>query len=930
MKFSASVRGTLFWAASACLLLSSTTYVSAKAILGVDLGSVYMKVALVQRGAPLEIVTNMHSKRKTEQMILFDQGTRLYGSDANSLLARKATKTPVGMSVMLGRDEDHPAVKVLSDRHFPLTPTYNETRKGLYLSIDGGKQVHTPEELTAMVLHYAEEFTHHYGKEKGHTYGDITDCVLTVPSFATQSERQALLDAAKLGGFKVLGLIDENTASALNFGMDKTFEEPKIYLFYNLGASALQVSIIKFHHYEVPESKYSKKTKKVGSIEVLGKGWDSTLGGLAYDNRLVEYMADSFNHKWRHARGHEKDIRDVPRAMTKIRLQANKVKHVLSANQEIPIHMDSLYDDISLSMHISRSQFEELCEDLSKRASDPIIDALTSANVTLEEIDAIEMLGGGMRVPKVQSSLTSVLGDKELGMHINSDESMALGAAFYGANISTAFRVRQVGLVDINPFPIGISLENLEKDDSEESWGKTATIFKANGKIGVKKTIAFTHEADVLCSLDYVEPGPDQIPEGAKKELQRYKITGVGDFAKEMEEKGLGKPKVSLQFELSSSGITSLVKAEAAVEEKYTVEVEVEIDDDEESSPPSDEKEEESTSKGKDDKGSDDATKKGESESKNDTVSEESSKEKNDEAKKKTKMVEKEKKKVHKKSLQVESYQVGKIQSLSQDLIEEYKSNIATLAELDKQRVLLEEAKNKLESYFYYVKNKLLDDEENINKISTEEQREELRNLSMEAEEWLFDDGDSADLETIEAKYGELATPAEKVWFRLKEMTERPAAVKALNEKLTEIEEKFTTWVTNMTHITDDEKSDVYSKIEVARKWVSQNVDAQAEKAGHEDPAFTSEEVPLQTKAIQKLIAKLSKKPKPKPPKVEKKETEKNSTEKDTSNEGGNETANADSEGTEENESSATENTSQDNGTTKNDAKNGDEEGSEL
>eukprot|EP00536_Pseudo-nitzschia_multiseries_P018803 jgi/Psemu1/248917/estExt_Genewise1.C_31490002 len=919
MKYLASVRGTLFWAASACLLLSSTTYVSAKAILGVDLGSVYMKVALVQRGAPLEIVTNMHSKRKTDQMILFDQGTRLYGSDANSLLARKPTKTPVAMSVMLGRDEDHPAVKVLSDRHFPLTPNYNETRKGLYLSIDGGKQVYTPEELTAMVLHYAEEFTHHYGREKGHTYGDITDCVLTVPSFATQSERQALLDAAALGGFKVLGLIDENTASAVNFGMDKTFDEPKIYLFYNLGASALQVSIIKFHHYEVPESKYSKKMKKVGSIEVLGKGWDSTLGGLAYDNRLVEYMADSFNHKWRHARGHEKDIRDVPRAMTKIRLQANKVKHVLSANQEIPIHMDSLYDDISLSMHITRPQFEELCDDLSKRATDPIINALASANITLEEIDAIELLGGGMRVPKVQSSLTSVLGDKELGMHINSDESMALGAAFYGANISTAFRVRQVGLVDINPFPIGISLEDLEKEDGEESWGKTATIFKANGKIGVKKTIAFTHDADVLCSLDYAEP--EKIPEGAKKELLRYRISGVSGFAKEMEEKGLGKPKVSLQFELSSSGITSLVKAEAAVEETYTVEVEVDDDDDEESSS-AEEKTEEATSTGEDKNASANGDGNGESESKNSTVNEESSKGKAEEPKK-TKMVEKEKKKIHKKSLDVESYQVGKIQSLSKDLIEEYKSNIALLAELDKQRVLLEEAKNKLESYFYYVKNKLLDDEENISKISTEEQKEKLRKLAVDAEEWLFDEGYSADLETIEAKYNELASPAEKVWFRLKEMTERPSAVKALNEKLTEIEEKFTKWVANMTHITEDEKSDVFGKIEDARKWLSEKVDAQAEKAGHEDPVFTSEEVPLQTKPIQKLIAKLSKKPKPKPPKVEKKETEKNSTEKEPSDE-----SKADSDGTKE--SSGTEDNSKDDVSTEDNANNEEEGTSEL
>jgi len=574
-------------------------------------------------------------------------------------------------------------------------------------------------------------------------------------------------------------------------------------------------------------------------------------------------------------------------------------KHVLSANQEIPIHMDSLYDDMG--------QFEELCEDLAERATAPITNALASANVTLDQVDVIELIGGGMRVPKVQSSLKSFVGDKELGMHINSDESMALGASFYGANISSAFRVRQVGLVDINPFPIEISLDGLEAVDdekfaeAEEAWGKKATIFKANSKIGVKKTIAFTHDQDVHCSLDYADS--DVLPEGAKKELQRYRISGVAAFAKEMEEKGLGKPKVSLQFELSSSGTTSLVKAEAVVEETYTVEVEVEVVDDEETE----------TSPGANDtldhkNSSDDTTSESESkaeenvESQNDTSKEESSTdEKGEPKKKKTKMIEKEKKKSNRKSLDVESYHVGKIRPLSKDLIDEYKANIAALAELDRQRVLLEESKNKLESYFYYVKNKLIDEEEQIAKISTQEQREELAKLSRDAEDWLFDEGDTADQNTIQAKYDELATPAENVWFRLKEMTARPDAVKALTEKLVEIEEKFSQWVADLTHITDEEKDDVFSKIESARKWLSDKVDAQAEKDGHEDPVFQSEEVPLQTKPIQKLIAKLSKKPKPKPPKVEK-EAENNSTEQGQTDKGDKESASAGASETDEKE----------------------------
>ena len=583
MKTKLSTTSILLWVAGGLV-----SCVSARAILGIDLGSLYMKAALVQRGAPLEIVTNLHSKRKTEQMVLFDQGTRFYGADANGLLARKPTKTPAGMSVLLGRDEDHPAVKVLSERHYPLTPMYNETRNGVYLLVDG-KDPYTPEELTAMVLNHAEEFTHMYGKEKGYEYGKIQDCVLTVPSFATQAERKALLDAAALADFKVLGLIEENTASALNFGMDKMYEEPQTILFYNLGASALQVSVIKFHTYEMKEGR-AKKTKTVGSIEVLGKAWDSTLGGLAFDNRLVEYMADHFNREWRKARGHEKDIRDVPRAMTKIRIQANKVKHILSANQEIPVRMDSLYDDMALSMHITRAQFEELCDDLMERAVAPVHAAVKSAGLNMEDITAIELIGGGMRVPKVQAGLSAALGEKELGMHINSDESMAMGAAFFGANISTAFRVRHVGLTDINPFPIAISLEDLVEDekknkkkkgkDEEEKWGKQATIFTTNGKIGVKKTIAFTHDKDVHCALDYAEE--EAMPTGSALELQRYKIKGIGAFAKEMEEKGLGKPKVSLQFQLNVYGVTELVKAEATVEETYTVEEEVEIEEEEE------------------------------------------------------------------------------------------------------------------------------------------------------------------------------------------------------------------------------------------------------------------------------------------------------------------------------------------------------------
>ena len=464
-----------------------------------------------------------------------------------------------------------------------MRPVYNETRAGVVLTVDG--EQFSPEELVAMVLSHAIDISVAYSAESGTQIAPPKDVVLTVPSFATVTERRALLDAATLADLNVLTLIDENTAAALHYAMDKNFEDnEQLMVFYNLGASALQVSLVRFFNYDLPQQ--FGKPKSVPALEVLAKSWDETCGGEAFDHLLVEHLADKFNEVWhkQYPDKSDKDVRSIPRVMTKLRLQANKVKHVLSANTEIPVHMDSVHDDVGLQTTVTRSQLEELAKDLLVRTAVPIHKVLERANKTVADLTGIELVGGGMRIPSVQQELQKTIGDNlELGLHINADESFALGAAFAGANISTAFRVRHVGMTDISPFAMQVTLSDLPRDaaakEEVEPWSKEATIFKSFGKMGVKKTIAFTHDRDVHCALDYVES--DLLPKGADRALDRFNITGVEEFATEMLEKGLGKPKVTLQFELSSSGIVSLIKAEAAVEETYTVEEEVEVDDDE-------------------------------------------------------------------------------------------------------------------------------------------------------------------------------------------------------------------------------------------------------------------------------------------------------------------------------------------------------------
>lgn len=475
-------------------------------------------------------------------------------------------------------DEPHKTQQqILPDHHHPIVPTYNETRYGLSLSIvtDAKKNNvqtdnFTPEELIAMVLSHAQEIAVKYAAEAGGAeLKTIKDCVITVPSFLTDAERRSYLDAAHLAGLNVLVLMDETVAAAVQYSMDKTFADgPLTMLFYNMGAVSTQVAIVKF---EAGENK-----KPV--VTVLAKAWDETLGGAAFDHVIVQYIAELYNAK----RTDGWDVRTDRAAMTKLRIEANKIKHVLSANNEQPVRFD--HDDVSVSTIISRRKLEELCHDLLQRVDGPVAAALARANLTT--VDAVELLGGGTRVPAVTERLAATVlpPPLDLGKHMNGDEAMALGSAFVGANHSTAFRVRKIGLVDLHPYGVDVHIHNLAPaaaaDDDEKAatttteaadavaWSKSTTIFKPWGKTGVKKSIAFSHDQNVQVELLY----------GDGTSLERYNITGIDTFATSKKE--IGKPKVSLSFELGISGITRLIKAEAMVEEMYTVEEEIEVEDD--------------------------------------------------------------------------------------------------------------------------------------------------------------------------------------------------------------------------------------------------------------------------------------------------------------------------------------------------------------
>ena len=414
--------------------------------------------------------------------------------------------------------------------------------------------------------------------------------------------------------------------------------------------------------------------------------------------------------------------------------------------------------------------------------------------------------------------------------------------------------------------------------------------------------------------------------------IEQYNITGIAKFAKELESKGLGKPKVSLQFELNPSGITQLIKAEAAVEEIVIVEEEEEVDDDDDNDDEEgtknatadtaekdktdeqpQEKPEEKPSDKSDEKKEDETTEtsaEGESSkeasSTNETESADKSKEtktepaKKKKKKKKTIMVQKEKKKIHKQTLVVESFHVGNVRPYGPELMAESKAKLAELERKDKERIMLEEARNKVESYIYRIKNKLIDDEVNIGRVSTEVQREEISKLAMEAEEWMYDEGYKADLATMEDKYAELSVPAEKIFLRVEELTKRPEAMEALKAKLQKVEELMKKWETTMPQVTEEERAEVLTKVDDVKKWISEMEEAQAKADPTSDPVFHSQDVPLQSSSIEALVAKLSRKPKPKQEKKNDTKAEANETKTEGNETKSNETKNEDSSETKE------------------------------
>lgn len=838
-------------------------------VAGVDFGGEFFKIALVKPGTPFEIVTNVHSKRKTETMVAFDGDERLYGADAATVAVRRPQTAYSQIRRFLGATPAHPqVVSLLQEEYFPYTLLQNATRGTISLEHEN-KQVFHAEELVAMVFSHARQITDAFAE------APVKDWVITVPSFFSQAQRQAMLDAAEISGVRVLSLINENTAAALQHAVHSTFTEPRRILFYNMGSTSLQVSIAEFNSEVIPDG--FKKNKTVSAFQVVASAWDENLGGAKFDLQLAEYLALEFNKKL----GDGEDIRTIPRPLAKIRAQAKKTKIVLSANEEIPVVMQSLYKDMDFFTSMTRSKFEEINADLFARSLAPVQQVLDKAGLTVNDIDEVEIIGGGVRMPKIQQQLKEFFSGKDLGVHLNGDEAMALGSAFRAANLSNSFRVRHVGMTDVGSYPIGVRLVDLEhgntaeqksgdEEDGDETkhWVKRASLFTESSRLGLRKAVSFLHSEDVSCTFRYDKPSG--LPAGVNAHIGKFNITGIKAFAERVKDKNLGEPKVTLSFELDSNGIAKIAKAEATLEEEYEVEVEV--------------KKPKKEKKKKSDKKSDDK-KDAESDEKEEEEEEADEEPEVKETKKELK------KKTHRAALTVvlghDIHDAG--MSVLPMSIAAKKDSIRILRDMehaDNQRKANLEAKNRLETFVYNARDTLSAKAELIEQVTQPEQVEQLQSKLEETEEWLYDDGEKVDAAEYNKKVKDLDKDLSAILFRVAELKEFPIAINTAEEYAFSTRELMTEWIDSKPQVTDEERKDVLEKVEELEAWLVSSQKKQKDTKVYETPVVTSSDVNKKVQGVKKLVATLSKKPKPAPVKTTDDEEDEKKKKKDDNSTG--------------------------------------------
>lgn len=783
-------------------------------VIGIDLGNENCYIAVARAGG-IETIANEYSQRLTPTYVAFNEKTRDLGVTAKNKQITNLKNTLTSFKRLIGRKFADPVIQQ-ELQYIPYeTCELPNGEVGIQVHYLGEKAVFTVPQVLAMMLTKLKEISESNLRIK------VQDCVLSVPIYYTDVERRAILDAAEIAGLNVLRLMNEPTAVALAYGFYKTDlheEKPINVVFVDLGQASLQATAVAFTN---------------GKLKILGSTWNRNLGGRDFDNVLVRHFVEDFNKRYK------LDIMSNKRAVVRLLQECEKLKKQMSANSlDMPLNIECFMEDKDVSGRMKREVFEQLAENNLQLIEFALVKLLHDTHLKPEEIDSVQVVGGSSRIPSFKALIQKVFG-KEPSTTINQDEAVARGCALQCAMLSPTFKVKDFQITDIQPYPIKIVYKVAKTDEDSQT-----EIYPRFHPTPFVRQLTFYRTEPFTIEVHY---GTDE-PVGDSK-IGIFTVNNVVPTAEGESSKVKVKARINVHGVFSLSSATMIEKLPLSANDAEQAQATPSTPEGQEPKQKSEEAmESESAS----------ALPNGDAPSEKDKTDKPDEKKAPDQKKQKIKAVD----------LPIKSEVPGLSQQILNDFIEK-EGKMIMQDKMEKERA---DAKNAVEEYVYEFRGKL---NAELEKFVTDQERDQLRQILEETENWLYDEGEDVQKSVYVQKLNDLKKYGDPVMFRYVEWEQRPIALNALGSSLQLVHKALQSYEAKeelYAHIDKEEMLKVKNIWEQKDQWHGKYLHTLSKLLQYQNPPVTVSAIKKEKEDLESQVWPILSKPKPKvePPVEEK------------------------------------------------------------